>query len=175
MSVKKNKLAFRAYLDIETSWSRDITVIGIFRPGVGTRQWINPNLHLPEIQEFLAGVEVLLTYNGGAFDLPVIHQQLGVNLKEHHSHRDLMRDCWSKSLYGGLKKVEMRLGIHRDTEGVDGLAAMKLWDRFAQVNDREALDLLLRYNREDVENLEILALKLGVITQEEFSQCQLSF
>jgi uncharacterized protein len=74
-----------------------------------------------------------------------------------------MHDCWAKNLYGGLKKVEMTLGIHRDTEGMNGVDAMKLWEKHHREKDAGALEILLRYNREDIENLEILARKLGLI------------
>lgn len=152
----------RAYLDIETDRQRRITVIGVFRPDAGARQWVAPGLDAAELREFLGGIEVLFTYNGARFDLPVIHQQLGVDLAREFRHQDLMYDCWSRRLFGGLKKVEHILGIHRDTEGLDGLAALSLWDAYVG-GDGEALETLLRYNREDVENLERLAVKLGLV------------
>jgi uncharacterized protein YprB with RNaseH-like and TPR domain len=39
------------------------------------------------------------------------------------------------------------------TAGVDGLVAMRLWASRTRGQDRQALDLLLLYNREDVELL----------------------
>jgi uncharacterized protein YprB with RNaseH-like and TPR domain len=154
----------RACLDIETDAERRVTVVGLHRPDRGSRQWVRPRLDPQEMLEFLDGVEVLFTYNGGRFDLPVLLEQLGVDLIDRFRHRDLMHDCWKHGLFGGLKAVERRLGIHRDTDGVDGLEAVRLWDRHRRAGDNEALDLLLRYNREDVENLESLARKLGVVT-----------
>jgi uncharacterized protein len=152
----------RAYLDIETDDRRRITVVGVFRPGVGSRQWVAPELSGPELREFLRGIEVLYTYNGARFDLPVIKDQLRVDLAGEFEHRDLMYDCWARCLFGGLKKVELRLGIHRDTEGMDGRDAISLWGRF-QDGEKQALEVLLRYNREDVENLETLAMRLGLV------------
>jgi len=152
-----------AFLDIETSWSRNITVIGVYRPQQGTQQLIWPNLSRDSLLELLDGAETLFTYNGSRFDLPVIEQHLGIDLGERLAHRDLMHDCWKNGLYGGLKRVEQILGIHRDTEGIDGLAAMNLWERHHRHKDAEALEVLLRYNREDVENLETLARKIGVL------------
>jgi uncharacterized protein len=160
--------ACRAYLDIETNWHKQITVIGVYRPDVGsTRQWISPGLSAADLKDFLRGVDVLLTYNGARFDLPIIRDQMRLDLAKEFSHRDLLFDCWSRSLFGGLKKVERTLGIHRDSEGIDGLAAIRLWERFCRQGDREALEILLRYNREDVENLEILARRLGLVAGEE--------
>jgi uncharacterized protein YprB with RNaseH-like and TPR domain len=151
-----------AYLDIETSWQKKITVIGVYRPTRGTSQLVAPDISRRRLLDLLNGVRLIYTYNGGRFDLPVIDGHLGINLAEHFEHRDLMFDCWRNKLKGGLKAVEKRLGIHRDTEGIDGLAAMNLWSAHRKGNP-EALEILLRYNREDVENLEILAGKLGVL------------
>ena len=148
-----------ACLDIETDQKKIITVIGVYRRYEGTRQWVAPKLSAEELRSFLKGIDVLYTYNGSRFDLPIIREQLIVDLKKEFCHQDLMYDCWSRNLFGGLKKVEQKLGIHRDTEGVDGFMAMTLWDRFSRQGDKAALDTLLRYNREDVENLEALAAK----------------
>jgi uncharacterized protein len=163
-----------AFLDIETSWEKRITVIGVYRPGLGTRQLVAPSIKPRELIECLEGVTTIFTFNGGRFDLPVIAQHMGVELDRRHGHRDLMFDCWKKKLRGGLKAVERTLGIHRDSEGVNGLQAMNLWA--AHVRDCgpsdpisrccDPLEILLRYNREDCENLEILAWKLGVIKRE---------
>ncbi len=151
-----------AYLDIETSWQKTITVIGIYRAGQGTTQLVAPQISRSALLECLDGVTQLYTYNGTGFDLPVIERSLGINLAGRLLHRDLMYDCWKRKLKGGLKGVERTLGIHRDTEGVNGLQAMSLWAAYER-GDSEALELLLRYNKEDCVNLEILAYKIGVI------------
>jgi uncharacterized protein YprB with RNaseH-like and TPR domain len=160
---KKESPSPRAYLDIETDYDQWITVVGIFRPDLGHKQWIRPDLHVHEMKAFLSGVETVFTYNGARFDLPIIKAQLKLDVEGLFKHQDLMLDCWAKDLYGGLKKVEQTLGIHRDTEGMTGVDALKLWEKYHVEKDKEALDVLLRYNREDVENLEALARKLGVI------------
>ncbi|MBI4395471.1 MAG: ribonuclease H-like domain-containing protein [Elusimicrobia bacterium] len=157
----------RAYLDIETDWRMRITVVGVFRPDLGSRQWISPDLSAEQLRQYLQGIRMLFTYNGARFDLPIIKEQMKLDLVHEFRHRDLMHDCWAHSLYGGLKKVEQTLGIHRDTEGVNGLEAIRLWDRFVRAGEKEALDVLLRYNREDVENLESLAIRLGIVSRKE--------
>ncbi|MFA5975384.1 MAG: ribonuclease H-like domain-containing protein [Elusimicrobiota bacterium] len=161
-----------AYLDIETAWDRTITVIGIYRRETGTTQLVAPRITRKALQEALIGVSCLFTYNGSRFDLPVIERFLGLDLRKVCRHRDLMHDCLRAKLKGGLKSVERQLGIHRDTEGVDGLQAMTLWATHvrheppvsepSKASCCDALDLLLRYNREDVENLEIVTEKLGI-------------
>ena len=155
----------RAYLDVETDERQALTVVGVFRPDRGHRQWIRPQFSRLELLNYLTDVELLMTYNGARFDLPLVRDQLGADLATLFRHRDLMLDCWAHNLKGGLKNVERILGIHRDTEGIDGLAAIRLWNAHRR-GDAEALETLLRYNREDVENLEALALKLGVIAVE---------
>lgn len=151
-----------AFLDIETSWEKTITVIGVHKPGDGIRQLVAPRIDRDRLLEIMDGVDILYTYNGARFDLPVITAHLGISLEERCPHRDLMHDCWRHQLKGGLKAVEQRLGIHRDSEGLNGLDAMRLWSAH-QRGDSEALDILLRYNKEDCENLEILAHKLNVL------------
>ncbi len=110
--------------------------------------------------EALAGVTFIYTYNGSRFDLPFIDHALGVNLAERFQHRDLMYDCWRKNLYGGFKAVERQLGIKRELTEVDGLEAVRLWWRYRDYFDLEALERLLKYNREDVVNLKVLKEKL---------------
>src|SRR5258708_39941154 len=58
---------------------------------------------------------------------------------------------------GGLKKVEKILGIHRgdDTDGLDGMDAVRLWREYVNGNER-SLQTLLAYNAEDVLNMETL-------------------
>lgn len=142
-----------AYLDIETAFDGSITVIGIFRPDWGTIQLAGSGVNDLNLYRALEGVETIYTYNGGSFDLPVIRRHLQVDLKQDFQHHDLMRDCWRHGLKGGLKKVEVTIGIARGTAGLSGLDAPRLWHRYEYMHDCDALDLLLRYNRDDVINL----------------------
>ena len=151
-----------AFLDIETSWEKTITIIGVHRSGENMVQLIAPDIHRDALLEVFQGVDRLYTYNGTVFDLPIIERWTGVNLARLVPHRDLLYDCRKRKLKGGLKGVERTLGIHRDTEGVDGLQAMRLWVAYQRGN-REALELLLLYNKEDCVNLETLAYKIGVL------------
>ncbi len=160
---KRESPSPRAYVDIETDYDQWITVVGIYRTDAGHKQWVRPNLSADEMKAFLDGAEAVFSYNGARFDLPIIKDQLKLDIAGLYKHQDLMYDCWAKDLYGGLKKVEETLGIHRDTAGLTGVDALKLWEKYHVEKDAEALELLLRYNREDVENLEALAHKLGVI------------
>ncbi len=149
-----------AYLDIETtglypSESR-ITVIGIyFCNGDDGRlvQLYDRNVTHSNLLDAMAGTENVFTYNGSRFDIPFIRARLGPDLELLHVHTDLMYQCWDHNLRGGFKKVLKHLGICRETDGLNGLDAISLWQQYKEFNDQSALDLLLRYNRDDIVNL----------------------
>ena len=152
-----------AYLDIEATglspWDSEITVVGIHRcNGDYTNfiQLVGKDISIESIFDALYGVEVLYTYNGSRFDLPFIHSRLGISLSETFKHHDLMYDCWKNNLYGGFKAVERQLGIDRKLTEVNGYEAVRLWWRYVNDYDHNALDTLLEYNREDVVNLKTL-------------------
>ncbi|MEK7764915.1 MAG: ribonuclease H-like domain-containing protein [bacterium] len=153
-----------AFLDIETAFDGRLTIVGILRADRGLLQLVGRDITPERVLEFLDGTALLHTYNGHSFDLPRIRAALGVDLRRRFACRDLMRDCWRLNLYGGLKKVERTLGIARATEGVDGMEAMRLWDRYVAADDTDALARLLHYNREDVENLVVLREKLEALS-----------
>jgi len=156
-----------AYLDIETTGLNpldcDITVIGIHVCNNGISsfiQLVGKDITEQSILEALQGVNILYTYNGSRFDLPFIHRNLGVDLAKVFTHIDLMYHCWRKNLYGGLKSVERKLGIERSLVDIDGYEAVKLWWRYVDSFDLDALNTLLEYNKEDVVNLKSLKDKL---------------
>lgn len=156
-----------AYVDIETtglsSLYSEITVVGIYLcSGDDTRfiQLVGHEITDVNLMAVLEGVDVLYTYNGSRFDLPFIHYRLGINLAGLFSHRDLMYDCWRNNLYGGFKAVERQLGIERRLKDVSGYEAVRLWWRYVNDYDEDALAILLEYNREDVINLKTLKEKL---------------
>lgn len=158
---------FDAYLDIETtglsSFYDEITVIGVcLANDSGNRfvQLVGGDATRANLLRTLRCVDTIYTYNGSRFDLPFINLRLGVNLREHFHHRDLMHDCWRNNLYGGFKAVERQLGIPRRMQSIGGAEAVILWWRYQINHDRKALDLLLEYNREDVVNLMALRGKL---------------
>jgi uncharacterized protein YprB with RNaseH-like and TPR domain len=110
----------------------------------------------------LDGVDELYTYNGSRFDLPFIKGRLGLDLRKQFAHTDLMYNCWRRDLKGGLKAVEVRLGIERRLTDMSGYMAVRLWWDYVNHNDTGALQKLLDYNREDVMNLHVLRERLGV-------------
>ena len=161
------KKCFEAYLDIETTglslWNDDITVVGIHLcSGEDEKfvQFVGEDATANKILETLKGVNRIYTYNGHRFDLPFIHSRLKINLADLFNHQDLMYDCWKKNLYGGFKSVERQLGISRKLTEVNGYEAVRLWWRYVNDYDEDALDTLLKYNKEDVLNLKCLKEKI---------------
>jgi hypothetical protein len=161
------RLQVEAYLDIETTGLSpsydEITVVGIHLcNGTDTRfvQLVGNEVTVENILEYLKGVGIIYTYNGNGFDLPFIHTRLGINLAKLFQHRDLMYDCWRNNLYGGFKVVEQQLGICRRLKEINGYEAVRLWWRYVNDYDDNALTTLLEYNKEDVINLKTLKERL---------------
>ena len=143
----------KAYLDIETCADGQVTIVGIYREDRGLVQLVGGEITDLRVWEALEGVETLCTFNGERFDLPILEQQLRLDLRARFRSLDLLHECRSRGIKGGLKRLEERFGIGRTTRGVSGFDAMHLWHRYEREGDREALRLLLDYNREDVINL----------------------
>jgi hypothetical protein len=155
-----------AYLDIETTGSgwpeQAVTVVGLY-DGRDLRQFVLGQ-NLLDFSQALADVDVLVTFNGSQFDLPVLRAAFP-DLVFPPLHLDLRFILARLGHRGGLKRIEPRFGIRRAPEvaGFNGFDAVLLWQRF-QRGDRTAGKLLLQYNREDVLNLETLmerAFELG--------------
>lgn len=164
-----NKGMIEAYLDIETTGlSPDasvITVIGIHMVDGEREQFaqlVGDNVTAQNLLAALRGVKIIYTYNGSRFDLPFIQVRLGVDLCRDFDHCDLMYDCWQRHLYGGLKRVEQMLGIRRKLPEINGLEAVRLWWRYVNDYDENALKTLCEYNREDAANLKILKDKMRI-------------
>ena len=160
-----------AYLDIETtglSWlDSEITVIGIYLVNSGDSrlvQLVDKEVTVENLLEAVNSVNTIYTYNGSRFDLPFIRGSLDIDLESLAAHHDLMYDCWRCNLFGGFKAVEQQLGIRRRLQGITGLDAVLLWQRYQYYNDQKALATLLEYNREDVMNLRVLRERLEAVS-----------
>jgi len=159
----------RAYVDIETTglnrYQYELTVVGICLEQSRSRrvvQFYDSTLTRKNVLDALTDADVLYTFNGERFDLPFIRHHLGLSLTKHLEHCDLMYHCWNQGLRDGQKKVERRLGIGRNTVGLDGADAVDLWFDYRDNGSRRALKKLLKYNAEDVTNLARIRRKLGI-------------
>lgn len=146
------------FLDIETAgYYGSITVVGLY-DGNETKTFIRGyNLDKTLLERELQKCKMVVTFNGGSFDLPVIARFFG--LRMHKPHIDLRHVCARIGLTGGLKEIEKKVGIARDAEvaGISGADAVYLWEQFKATKDTDYLNTLIKYNEEDVVNLRPLA------------------
>jgi uncharacterized protein YprB with RNaseH-like and TPR domain len=146
------------FLDIETSgYYGSITVVGLY-DGNETKTFVRGyNLDRSLIERELQKAKMIVTFNGGSFDLPVIERFFGLRI--HKPHIDLRHVCSRIGLSGGLKAIEKARGIKRpeEVEGISGSDAVYLWEQFKATKDTDYLNTLIKYNEEDIVNLKPLA------------------
>ncbi|MBU2590284.1 MAG: ribonuclease H-like domain-containing protein [Nanoarchaeota archaeon] len=144
------------YLDIETSgWN--ITCIGLYN-GQEVKHFIRGiNLNKKDFLDELYKYKVVITFNGSSFDIPMLNKYFNHDIKL--AHIDLRHVCSKIGLNGGLKKIEKKLKIKRDKEvqSMLGNEAVYCWEMWQHTGKRKYLDLLIKYNTEDIVNLEPLA------------------
>jgi uncharacterized protein YprB with RNaseH-like and TPR domain len=148
-----------AFLDIETTGlgqEAEITTIALY-DGNSTRCYINGQ-NLEDFEKDIWKYEVLVTYNGKGFDIPVLERWFRFKLTQ--AHIDLRYILAKLGFKGGLKGCEKQLGIDRGPlAGVDGYFAVLLWQDYIHNNNEKALETLLAYNIEDTVNLERLLIE----------------
>lgn len=148
-----------AFLDIETTGldiGRDaLTVVGVY-DGRRKRSFVRGE-NLEELPAALDRARLLVTFNGSRFDVPFLRRAFP-RMRLDQLHLDLMNPLHRLGYWGGLKKIERRLGIERsdETAGLSGFDAIRLWAEY-EAGDEDARDRLVAYNLEDVVNLEPLA------------------
>jgi uncharacterized protein len=148
-----------AFVDIETTGlfagSDTITVIGLF-DGKSPKVFVQ-GINLEDFAEEVQKYSLLVTFNGKRFDLPFICSVFG-DMPEYQGHLDLLYPLRRLNYRGGLKSIEKQVGLEREgsLKQVDGYLAVLLWKEYQQGN-KAALDTLVRYNLEDVVNMQYLA------------------
>jgi uncharacterized protein YprB with RNaseH-like and TPR domain len=147
----------RVFLDIETTgmgpWAQ-ITLIGMY-DGQRSQTYVAGE-NLNDFCEDLDQYAMVVTFNGATFDLPFLCRCFS-GMPRDFLHVDLRYALRRLGLNGGLKAIERRLGLARETDlaGLSGEDAARLWREYS-AGDERALELLVRYNVADVENLETL-------------------
>ncbi len=150
-----------AYLDIETDGlSRDalVTVVTVHSKRGTVTLTEGMDLDAGSLADALDGAKMLVTFNGSCFDVPVLKNSfpsVDLDLPQF----DLRFASRKVGYRGGLKPLEIDLGIRRadDIDGMDGADAVRLWKQWVRNDDRDALDMLIDYNRADTVNLEHIA------------------
>lgn len=145
-------------LDIETNGFMPeqggyVTMVGIYN-GFDYKCLIRDRDLTPEnLVKELSGYKYLITFYGAAFDVPFILRSMP-DIKFNIPHFDVCFGAKRVGFKGGLKKLEIDIGIERDksVKGLNGYDAVKLWEHALQ-GSSEALELLKIYNKEDTVNL----------------------
>lgn len=142
------------FVDIETEGlskeNNDITIIGIYKENKYFP--FIKDLNLNRAYNFLAETPIWITFGGENFDVPFIKKTFP-DLITPLIHIDLFLLTKEVGLKGGLKKIEKVLGIERKLKGLNGYDAVKLWRKWTEERDKDALRKLIIYNKEDVVNL----------------------
>jgi uncharacterized protein len=147
-----------AFLDIETTslspYDGIVTCVAVHGGGA-TRSFIAGDT-LEELPAYLRRFRVLATFNGIFFDVPFLEVAFPRWIAPR-AHIDLRFVLRRLGYTGGLKRIEQQLGVgdRSGVEGIRGLDAVRLWHEWRR-GKREALDLLVEYNRADTVNLEPL-------------------
>ena len=153
------------FLDIETTGlsSYDhITMVGMYDGSESSIMVRDINLDVKKMANYLSKQNLIVTFNGASFDLPMLRKKFPALGKvfEKIPHVDLRHVCADIGLRGGLKKIEKELGVRRENywvERLHGGDAVKLWNMWQNTKDRYYLNLLLEYNEEDIINLKPIA------------------
>ena len=148
-----------AFLDIETTGlsaeNGIITLIGVL-DGDGYTAYVYDE-NLADFREALERYELIVTFNGAAFDLPFIEHHFG-RIFGGVAHLDLRFPLKRAGFSGGLKAIEAQAQVGRPSalSALNGYDAVRLW-RLWQRGSDEARQTLVRYNAEDVASLPALA------------------
>jgi len=148
-----------AYLDIETTGlgfppQSHSTSIAILFDGQLHLEY-DPARKFKLLKEIEREAKLLVTFNGGPFDLPFLRREFGLAFSQ--AHLDLRFWFARLDLRGGLKKIQKSFPQvpQRDYMDIDGFDAVRLWSMHSKGIPR-ALDTLLTYNAEDTVVLEQL-------------------
>jgi uncharacterized protein YprB with RNaseH-like and TPR domain len=143
-----------AYIDIETTgYDQSITTIAL-SDGRTVSSYV-AGQNLSDFPRDIADYEILVSYNGKCFDVPILEKFFGMTLPQ--AHLDLRFLLRRIGITGGLKKCEERLAVSRgQLDGLDGYSAVVLWQEYSSSHDERILETLLAYNAEDVLHLPFL-------------------
>ena len=146
------------YLDIETDSFGRITVVGLYGRGSYTAFVRHESLGLIRLREELARYDLLVTFCGSTFDLPMLRAHFP-DLPLEQPHIDLCGVGRQLGYRGGLKAIERKMGIDRmpEIQSFSGEDAVRQWNRWTHQRDEQARQLLLAYNEADCVNLQPLA------------------
>ena len=123
------------------------------------------------LRESLANTEVLVTFNGKAFDIPLLQSRFVLARQRWPlagaAHLDLLhpaRRIWKLRLGGcSLATLESQiLGIEREDD-IPGHLIPQVYFRYVRTRNPQGLGSILSHNRHDIETLARLTLRMGEI------------
>jgi hypothetical protein len=123
--------------------------------GLNVRTFVN-GIDLDDFEAYIALCEIMVTFNGTCFDVPVIRRRFP-HISLPPAHIDLRFLLKRLGYGGGLKRIERELGVEREpgVKGLDGYDAVLLW-KAHEWGDSDALGRLIQYNTADIVNLKPL-------------------
>ena len=148
------------YMDIETTGTSIhagyVTIVGLYRNGRMSTLVHGDSLSAARLQDELDQADLLVTFFGSVFDMPYLKTAFP-EVRFDLPHFDVCFAARRLGLQDGLKHIERECDIVRESDigMLDGWEAVRLWRRW-RTGDAKALDLLIRYNRADTQNLEAL-------------------
>jgi uncharacterized protein YprB with RNaseH-like and TPR domain len=122
---------------------RNLTGVGFPSDAIGLVQLIGTEISPRRLKKDLPKGGRPFTYNGHCFDLPVIKNRLGLDLRSAFDSIDLRWGCQRHGLRGGQKLIEQKIGVRSDLPDLDGLEAIHLW-LLHMSGDPQALTMLLK-------------------------------
>lgn len=135
------------FLDVETD-GRRLCVVGVLDAS-GPATFL-AGRDLDAVPDRLAASDVIVTFNGAAFDLPALRAAFpGVRLPPVHV--DLRHLLLRVGQHGGLKAIEKAQGLSRppSIDGCDGSVAVRLWHEWEDRRETGSLRTLVEYNLYD--------------------------
>jgi uncharacterized protein YprB with RNaseH-like and TPR domain len=143
------------FLDVETDGDERLTAVGLL-DAEGPRVLL-AGRDLDDFPARAARWKLLVTFNGLAFDAPVL-QRAFRGWRAPLAHVDLCHLWRRLGHHGGLKLMEKEAGVRRPAhlDGLSGLDAVRLWRAWLD-GDAAALRLLVEYNLHDAVDLRPLA------------------
>jgi len=146
------------FFDIETTGLKPernkTTTVSFYRNGESKTLIRGQDLTKENLEKEMFESSIMVSFNGKRFDQPFLEKSFDMDIQ--NPHIDLMYLYKRLGYSGGLKKIEKQLSVDRELEDIDGREAIRLWKKYENNGDEEALQKLVRYNQYDAENLQEL-------------------
>lgn len=127
---------------------------------------------LADLDKLVSGRENLVTFNGRAFDIPLLDTRFTLARMPSpfadKTHLDLLlpaRRVWRNSLSScSLGSLEFHvLGVHRDQQDIAGFLIPQLYREYLQTGDMTEMERVMYHNLLDVLSMVTLAAKLNEV------------